>query len=123
MSKTIEIGTLVIDNKGKTYAYGGPARSEGSVSMSFDLRYGSTTVIRCDVEMVAPIDVAANVNLKDPRISVSKGTNTRQSPIGPWFHAIKLASGKTHTGWHRTKRDGVSESAHRLAIADWHEGN
>jgi hypothetical protein len=119
MSKTIEIGTPVFDETGETYIYGGTA-SVGMSELTFNLRNGGIATIRTDADQVAPTEVRALVNLKDPRIKVVKGTNTRQFPVGPWFHEVKLATGITHTGWHRTKRDGVSESAHRLAIADWH---
>jgi hypothetical protein len=34
---------------------------------------------------------------------------------------VELPTGVHHTGWHKTKRDAVAESAHRLAIADWHQ--
>jgi hypothetical protein len=101
------------------FAYGGPAVMEGSEEMRFDLRHGGLTEIRTSPDSVAPVEAEANVDLKDPRITVVKH---EKKPgywaSGPWASSIE---GGEVLGWHKTKKDGVEDIARRLAISDWHE--
>lgn len=120
MTRTIEPGTLVIDHAGHEYVYAGTSDMEGVAQIRFGIGRGGPSEIRCDLEQVAPANVAGNVNLKDPRITVVKMDRKPSFASGPWCHDVELPDGTHHTGWHKTKRDGISDSAHRLAIADWH---
>ena len=120
MSKDIEIGSLVIDASGCQYVYKGTHEVSGMSSLTFDLRHGGTTGIHTDPDQVAPAEVAANVNLKDPRITVRKVTPKPRSAMGPWHRHVTLPGPSENTGWHKTKRDAIHVAAHMLAIADWH---
>jgi len=118
--RPIEVGTTVINHHG-TYAYGGPhPNHEGWTQLSFDLRHGVTTILT-DPDQVAPVEVEANVNLKDPRIKVVKhDKKPGYWASGPW--AASIEDGPV-ISWHKTKKSGVEEIARRLAIRDWHAGN
>ena len=121
MTRTIEPGTLIIDHAGHEYIWAGTADMEGMTSITFGIGRGGPSEMRCDPDMVAPAHVAGNVNLKDPRITVLKYDKKPYAWVpGPWCHDVELPDGTHHTGWHKTKRDGTAEAAHRLAIADWH---
>lgn len=115
--RPVEVGTVVMDRNG-TFAYGGPSDHEGSTQMIFDLRNGGHTTIKTDPDQVAPIEVEANVNLKDPRITVVKhDKKPGYWASGPW--AASIEDGPV-ISWHKTKKSGVEEIARRLAIKDWH---
>jgi hypothetical protein len=120
MTKTIEPGTLVITESGREYVYGGPADMPGYTRIKFDFRSDGPSEIQCDMDAVAPTEVAERVNLKDPRISVARQETKPAYASGKWLHEVTLPDGTVHQGWHKTKRDGTAEAAHRLAIADWH---
>jgi hypothetical protein len=120
--RTIPLGTLVFDASGSEYVYKGRHEIPGMSSYTFDLRNGGTAGIHTDLDTIAPVEALANVNLKDPRITVTKMPEQKpRNASGPWLHDVELPIGVHHTGWHKTKRDAIAESAHRLAIADWHE--
>jgi hypothetical protein len=121
MTKTIDRGSLVIDSSGSVFVYDGPADS-GFTQIRFDFRSSGPNKIRTDLDQVAPESVLDAVNLKDPRISVVQQAAKPAYAAGKWLHSITLPDGTVHQGWHKTKRDGVAECAHRLAIADWHHG-
>jgi hypothetical protein len=117
-TREIAAGTLVLTLGGNHYVYGGPHETPGRAVTSFSLR-GEATVIKCDMDAVAPVEVEASVNLKDPRISVTKQPEMRTATWqGPWAAEVEGGEGKS---WHRTKRDGIETSARRLAIRDWHQ--
>ena len=121
MARTIEIGTLVIDHSGQKYTYDGPNDTAGMTRIKYNMRTDDWAKIQCDPDQVAPAEVAANVNLKDPRFTVLQYDKKPYAwASGKWCHDVELPDGTHHTGWHKTKRDGVAEAAHRLAIADWH---
>lgn len=119
MTRAIAIGTAVVSTHGSIYTYGGPADHEGFEQLRFHMRTGERTEIRTDPDRVAPAEVKERVNLKDPRITVVKH---EKKPgywaSGPW--AASLDGGEP-ISWHKTKKEGVAEMAHRLAIRDWHE--
>lgn len=115
--RPIEVGTIVMDKSG-VYAYGGPHEHPGWTQLSFDLRHGGHTTIKTDPDQVAPAEVEANVNLKDPRIKVVKhDKKPGYWAAGPW--AASIEDGEV-ISWHKTKKSGVEEIARRLAIRDWH---
>jgi hypothetical protein len=115
--RPIEVGTVVMDRH-RTFAYGGPSEHEGSTQMIFDLRYGNMTTIKTSPDQVAPVEVEANVNLKDPRITVVKhDKKPGYWASGPWAASIEDGPALS---WHKTKKSGVEEMARRLAIRDWH---
>lgn len=116
--KDVALGTEVMHRNG-VFAYGGPPEHEGMEQMRFDLRYGTLTTIHTTPDRVAPKEVEANVNLKDPRITVVKhDKKPGYWASGPWASSIE---GGEVLGWHKTKKDGVEDIARRLAIRDWHE--
>lgn len=116
--KEVPIGTEVMHRNG-VFAYGGEPEHEGFERMKFDLRHGGLTVIETSPEAVAPVEVEAKVNLKDPRITVVKhAKKPGYWASGPW--AASIEDGPV-LGWHKTKRDAVDDIARRLAIQDWHE--
>ena len=117
-TREIAIGTLVLTTGGGHYVYDGPHETPGRAVTSFSLR-GGAAKIKCDMNTVAPVEVEASVNLKDPRISVTKQPENRTATWqGPWAAEVEGGEGKS---WHKTKRDGIEVSARRLAIRDWHE--
>jgi len=117
--KDVAAGTKVMHRKG-VFSYGGPNDHEGMESMRFDLRNGGLTEIRTSPDRVAPAEVEANVNLKDPRITVVKhDKKPGYWASGPWASSIE---GGEVLGWHKTKKAGVEDIARRLAIRDWHAG-
>jgi hypothetical protein len=115
--RPIAVGTIVIDRH-STFVYGGPHDTPGFVRIKFDLRNGGMNTINADPDQVAPVEVEANVNPKDPRIKVVKH---ERKPgywaAGPW--AASIEDGPV-ISWHKTKKSGVEETARRLAIRDWH---
>lgn len=116
--RPIEVGTEVIDKHSK-YVYGGPGDGGPFVRVKFDLRNGGLPTIETDPEYVAPAEVEAKVNLKDPRITVVKhDKKPGYWASGPWAASIE---GGEVLSWHKTKKSGVEEIARRLAIRDWHE--
>ena len=118
--RPIEVGTIVMDRH-STFVYGGPPEHEGFVRIKFDLRNGGMNTINADLDQVAPVEVEANVNLKDPRITVVKhDKKPGYWAAGPW--AASIEDGEV-ISWHKTKKSGVEEIARRLAIRDWHAGN
>lgn len=115
--RPIEVGTTVIDKHG-TYRYGGPGDGGPFTRIKFDLRHGGMNTIETDPQYVAPAEVEANVNLKDPRITVVKhAKKPGYWASGPWAAAIEAGE---PLSWHKTKKSGVEEIARRLAIQDWH---
>jgi hypothetical protein len=101
------------------FSYGGPGEYEGMEQMEFHMRTGELTTIRTSPDRVAPAEIEANVNLKDPRISVIKhAKKPGYWASGPWASSIE---GGEVLGWHKTKKEGVEDVARRLAIHDWHE--
>jgi hypothetical protein len=115
--RPIAVGTTVID-KHSTYRYGGPPEHEGFTRLMFDMRHGGLTTIQTSPDQVAPVEVEANVNLKDPRITVVKhDKKPGYWASGPWAASIE---GGEVLSWHKTKKSGVEEIARRLAIRDWH---
>lgn len=115
--RPIEVGTIVMDRH-RIFAYGGLPEHEGSTRMIFDLRNGGHTTIQTTPDQVAPAEVEATVNLKDPRIKVVKhDKKPGYWAAGPW--AASIEDGPV-LSWHKTKKEGVEETARRLAIRDWH---
>ena len=115
--RPIEVGTTVIHTHG-TFRYGGPPENASFERMIFDLRYGTLTTIQTTPDAVAPAEVEANVNPKDPRITVVKhDKKPGYWASGPW--AASIGDGPV-ISWHKTKKSGVEEIAIRLAIRDWH---
>jgi hypothetical protein len=115
--RPVEVGTIVMSNHG-VYAYGGLPEHEGFTQLIFDLRYGGHTTLKTTPDEVAPVEVEAKVDLKDPRITVVKhDKKPGYWASGPW--AASIEGGKV-LSWHKTKKSGVEEMARRLAIRDWH---
>lgn len=115
--RPIEVGTTVMD-KHSTYRYGGPGDGGPFQRIAYDFRHGGLPTIETDLQYVAPVEVEANVNLKDPRIKVVKhDKKPGYWASGPW--AASIEDGEV-LSWHKTKKSGVEEIARRLAIRDWH---
>jgi hypothetical protein len=105
-------------HKSGVFTYGGEPRMPGFIEVRFDLRNGTNSIF-ADPDSVAPAEVEASVNLKDPRIQVVKrDKKPGYWAAGPWEATIV---GDDTSTWHRTKKDGVEDKARRLAIRDWHE--
>lgn len=110
----VNIGDVVISTLGE-YVYGGNHEEAGFTSISFDLRYGGST-LKTSSELVAPASLP--INLKDSRISVEKDKENRPvSWVGQWKSS---AVGVDYVAWEKTKRDGTLKMATLLAIQDWH---
>ncbi|MCI4659657.1 hypothetical protein [Cryobacterium zhongshanensis] len=116
-TRTIEPGTLVTDETGHPFTYGGPAEHVGFTTTSYG---AGRPVIHTELSNVAPFDqvpAAAQLDKKDPRISVTLDKAGRPNTwSGNWRSET---TGTAFPRWHKTKRDGLEESARRLAIADW----
>ena len=116
--KEVPIGTEVMHRNGD-FIYGGEPDNSAFEQIRFDMRGGGKNTIRTGADMVAPVEVEAKVNLKDPRITVVKhAKKPGYWASGPWASSIE--DGEV-LGWHKTKRDAVDDIARRLAILDWHE--
>lgn len=114
---TVRIGDAVMTKEG-VYIYGGENDNSAFTSLTFDMRNGGLPTLRTKPESVAPATLEALVNLKDPRISVTKQPENRPVKwVGPW---ASTTEGSESVSWNRTKREGVTEMARKLVIEDWH---
>lgn len=114
---TVRIGDVVMTKDG-VYIFGGENEDSVFNTVTFDMRNGGLPTLRTTPESVAPASLEALVNLKDPRISVTKQPENRPVKwVGPWASSTE---GSESVSWNRTKREGVEEMARKLVIEDWH---
>ena len=116
MAKEIAVGTVVTDNTGNEYPYGGENdHGPGWTSYHMSL-LERKTVIKCDASEVMPAADVPDLNLKDSRVTVTnRKADKPRSAAGPWFMEIP-----GYSTWTKTKGEGLKFAAMRLAIADWH---
>jgi hypothetical protein len=122
-TRSIETGTLVIDQHGDTLRYGGTGEDAGQdpfmSRVVYDSRHSHPT-IKCNPHMVAPADAVPelkDLDRKDPRITVANDKAGRPNTwSGSWRSQIP---GDLNPRWFRTKGEATAEAARRLAIAGW----
>lgn len=116
----INVGDAVLTAHG-LHIWNGTSDHAGMNRVTYSLRNGGLPGIETGADQIAPASVEALVNIKDPRISVSKQPENRPVTwVGPW-RAHAVGEENKFSSWHRTKKGGVQEIARRLAIRDWHE--
>jgi len=117
--QTVSIGDQIMTRHGN-FVWEGEHAVEGMEAMIAHMRKGEVG-FEGSPSSVAPLAVEVLVNLKDPRISVTKQPENRPvSWVGPWAAVIAGEEEYTNPSWHRTKKEGVAETARRLAVRDWH---